>query len=67
MVRRQLRLPVLVGTCIAPTQDALQLLVGPGVQVDRFDSADMGAHSAVDAGAADADEDAEVPAGPSRI
>jgi hypothetical protein len=63
----QLGLPVFVGASIAPAQDALQLLVCPRVEVDRLDFADVGAHAAVDSGATDADEDAEVPAGPSRV
>lgn len=63
----QLRLPVLVRPRIAPLQHALQLLVRPGVEVDRFDFADVRAHATVDARAADAYEDAEVPAGPARV
>jgi len=34
MARRQFRLPVLVRSRIAPFQHALELLVGPGVEVD---------------------------------
>lgn len=67
MASGELRLPVLIGTRVAPAQDALKLLVGPGVEVDRLDAADVGAHSSVDARASNADEDAEVPGGPSRV
>ena len=67
MTSSQLRFPIFVGTGISPTENALQLLVGPGVEVDGFHSGDMGAHSTVDARTANADKDAQVPACPSRI
>ena len=67
MTRCQLGLPVLVGAGISPAEDALELLVGPGIEVDRLDSADVSAHAAMDARATDADEDAEVPTSPSRV
>lgn len=67
MARRQLRFPVLVRARVSPVEDALQLLVGPGVEVDRLDTTNMGAHSAMDTRAADADEDTQVPARPSWI
>lgn len=57
----------LVGTAVAPFQHALQLLVSPRIEVDGLHSADMGAHSTVDARAADADEDAQVPGRPSGV
>lgn len=64
MAGGELGLPVFVCARIAPTEDALHLLLGPRVEVDRLDAADVGAHAAVDARAADADEDAKVPASP---
>lgn len=67
MAGGQLVLPVLVRPRIAPVQDALHLLVGPGIEIDRLDFADVDAHTSVDARAADADEDAQIPACPSRI
>jgi len=67
MAGRQLRFPVLVRPGVAPLQHALQLFVCPGVEVDRLDFADVRAHTAVDARAANAHEDTEVPAGPSRV
>ena len=45
----RLRIGALISTRISPFQDTLQLLVGPGIEVNRLDSADMGAHSSVDA------------------
>ena len=45
----QLRLPVLVCAGVSPAEDALQLLVGPGVQVDRLHPADMRSHPAMNA------------------
>lgn len=51
----------LVGPRIPPFQHILELFVGPGVEVHRFHPADMGAHSPVDAGATNADEDAYAP------
>jgi hypothetical protein len=64
---RQLCLPVLVRPGVAPLQHALQLLVCPGVEVDRFDLGDVRAHAAVDTRAPNAYEDTEVPAGPSGV
>ncbi len=64
---RQLGFPVLVRPRVAPPQHRLHLLVVPGVEVDGLDAGDVGAHAAVDAGAADAHEDADVPAGPARV
>jgi hypothetical protein len=43
------------------------LFVGPGIEVDGLNSADVSAHATVDARASDTDKDAQVPAGPSRI
>lgn len=63
----QLCLPVFVGARIAPAENALELLIGPRVQVDGFDTADVGAHSTVDARAANAHKDTEIPGGPSRM
>lgn len=67
MAWRQLGFPILVRARIAPAQDALQLFVGPRIQIDRLDSANVRAHATMDARAADADKDAQVPTGPSRI
>jgi hypothetical protein len=64
---RQLCLPVLVRTGITPLQHALQLLVCPCVEIDRFDFRDVRAHAAVNSRASNAYEDAEVPTGPSRV
>lgn len=36
---------VLVGSGVAPLQHALKLLVGPRIQVDRLDSANVRAHA----------------------
>lgn len=63
----QLVLPVLIRPRITPVKNALHLLVGPGIEIDRLDTADVDAHASVDARAADADENAQVPACPSRI
>jgi len=63
----QLGLPVFVRARIAPAEDASELFVGPGIEVDRLDSADMRAHATVDARTPDADKDAEVPTSPSRV
>lgn len=63
----QLVLPVLIRSCVTPLQHIGQLLVGPGVEVDGLDARDVRAHAAVDAGAADADEDADVPGGPAGV
>ena len=57
----QLMLPIFVCPRIAPAQHRLHLLVGPGVEVDTFHARDVRAHAAVDAAAADAHEDADVP------
>lgn len=38
---------VLVGSGVAPLQHALELLVGPRIQVDRLDSADVRTHTTV--------------------
>lgn len=67
MTRCEFVFPVFVCARIAPAENALHLFIGPGIEVDRLDSADMDAHASVDAGAANADEDAEVPACPARI
>jgi hypothetical protein len=67
MSRSQLVFPVLVRSAIAPTQHRSQLLVRPGVQVDRFDARDVNTHGAVDTRAADAHENADVPGCPSGV
>jgi hypothetical protein len=64
---RQLCLPVLVRPGVTPLQHALQLLVCPCVEVDRFDFGDVRAHAAVNSRASNAYKDAKVPAGPSRV
>lgn len=64
---RQLCFPVLVRPGVTPLQHALQLLVCPGIEVDRFDFGDVRAHAAVDSRAPNAYEDTEVPAGPSGV
>lgn len=61
MAGSELGLEVLVGAGVAPSEDAGHLFVGPGVEVDRLDARDVGAHATVDARAADADKDAEIP------
>lgn len=76
---------VLVGSSVAPLQHALKLLVGPRIQINGFDSADVCAHTTVNTRAStllvseeastgighsclpDANKDAQVPAGPSRV
>jgi hypothetical protein len=67
MSRSQLVFPVLVRSAIAPAQHRSQLLVRPGVQIDRFHARDVDAHGPVDARAADAHEDADVPGCPSWV
>lgn len=67
MSRCQLVLPVFVCARISPAKNALHLFVGPGIEVDGLDSADVDAHTSVDAGATDTDKDAKVPACPARI
>lgn len=67
MAWSKLGLPVFVGSCIAPFQHTLKLFVSPGIKVDGFDSANVGAHATVDARTANADKDPEVPARPSRV
>lgn len=47
MAWSQLRLPVLIRPRVAPFQHTLQLLVGPGIEVDRLDFADVRAHATV--------------------
>lgn len=64
---RELVLPVLIGPRIAPAQHILHLVVGPRVQVDALDARDVGAHAAVDARAADAEEDADGPGRPAGV
>ena len=61
MPLREFMLPVLVRARVAPAQHRLHLLVGPGVEVDALDARDVRAHAAVDAAAADAHEDPDVP------
>ena len=51
----------LVRSSIAPTNHTLELLISPGVEINRLDSADMCAHAAVDAGASNADKDTQIP------
>lgn len=67
MTWRKLGLPVFIGASISPAQDALELFVGPRIEVDGLDSADVGAHATMDARTSDTDEDTKVPASPSRI
>lgn len=67
MTRSQLGLPVLVCPGIAPFQDALQLFIGPSIEIDRLDSADVCSHTAVDTGASNANKHTEIPTGPSRV
>lgn len=74
-----------VGPGVAPLQHALKLLIGPRIQIDRLDSADVCTHTTVNTRAStsvvskhnpihdssgclpNADEDAQVPTGPSRV
>jgi hypothetical protein len=58
---------VLVSPSIAPFHHHFRLFVGPGIQISRLDSRDMGAHSSVDARATDTDEDAQRPGRPARM
>lgn len=57
----------LVGPRITPFQHALELFIGPRVEIHRFDPTDMSAHAPVNTRAANANEDADVPGSPSRI
>lgn len=52
---------VLVRSGIPPFDHALHLLIGPTVKVNGFDSTDMRAHATMVAGAANADEDTNIP------
>lgn len=63
----QLVLPVFVCARISPAENALHLFIGPGIEVDGLDFADVYAHASVDAGATDTDKDAKIPACPARI
>jgi hypothetical protein len=65
MARGQFGFPVFVGPCVPPSQYTLKLFIGPRIKVDRFNSADMCTHSTVDARAADADKNAQIPTRPS--
>ncbi len=47
MTNSQFGLPVFICSRISPLQDALQLLIGPGIEVDRLDSRDVRSHAAV--------------------
>jgi hypothetical protein len=67
MARSELGFPVFVGARVSPAQYPLHLLIGPGIQIDRLDSTDMGSHASVNAGTSNADKDTQVPTGPSWI
>lgn len=56
-----------VGSCIAPFNHALKLFIGPGIEINGLDSADMRAHTPVNARAPNADKYTEIPRSPSRI
>ena len=57
----------LVGPSISPSQHTLQLFIGPRIEIHGFHAADMGTHSPVNARAANANKDSEVPGSPSRV
>ena len=57
----------LVGSSIAPSHNTLKLFIGPRIEIDGFDSADMRAHTPVNARAPNANKDTQVPGSPSRI
>eukprot|EP00053_Salpingoeca_punica_P011759 m.104729 g.104729 ORF g.104729 m.104729 type:complete len:406 (+) comp15768_c1_seq1:1236-2453(+) len=63
-IARQMVLPDLCRLVIAQGLHGLNPLWPPGVEVDGADFGDVHAEVAVNAGAADAHEDTEVPAGP---
>lgn len=67
MTRSEFGFEVLVRSCIAPSYHALKLLIRPRIKINRLDPADMCSHSTVNTGTSDADEDAKIPAGPSRM
>lgn len=46
---RQLGLPIFVRARITPAEDASKLLVGPGIEIDRLDSANVRTHATVNA------------------
>lgn len=60
----EMGLPVQVGTSVTPFLDGLHLIWRPSIEVDGFDTRDVGAHAPVDAGTSDAKEYTDVPAGP---
>lgn len=47
----------LVGSSIAPSYNTLKLFIGPRIEIHGLDSADMRAHTPVNAGAPNADKD----------
>jgi hypothetical protein len=57
MAWRKLGLPVFIGASVSPAQNTLELFVGPGIEVDGLDSADVSAHATMDARTSDTDED----------
>lgn len=67
VARGQFGFPVLVCARISPVQNALELLIRPRVQIDRLDTRDVRAHGSMNAGAANAHENAQVPTRPSGI
>lgn len=67
MARGQLRLPIFVGSSIAPAQNTLELFIGPRVEIHGLHTTDMGTHAPMNTGASDANEDSEVPGGPSWV
>lgn len=53
----QFRFPVFVGSSIAPSHNTLKLFIGPRIEIHGLDSADMRAHTPVNARAPNADKD----------
>lgn len=57
----------LVRSEIAPFNHTLQLFIGPRIEIHRLDSTDVRAHAPVNARAANADKNTQIPGSPSRI
>lgn len=53
----QFRFPVFVGSSIAPSHNTLKLFIRPRIEIHGLDSADMRAHTPVNAGAPNANKD----------
>lgn len=57
----------LVGSRIAPFHHALELFIGPRIEIHGLHSADMCTHTPMDSGATNANEDSQIPRRPSWI